>query len=66
MRITILAFGTRGDVQPILALGKTLKSHGHSLVRSRHLRAAGTDWRVTAIPFTIRSFCCAAAIRFCS
>lgn len=31
MRITIIAFGTRGDVQPILALAKTLKAGGHQV-----------------------------------
>ncbi|HEU5163076.1 MAG TPA: glycosyltransferase [Thermoanaerobaculia bacterium] len=29
MKITILAFGTRGDVQPIVALGKGLHARGH-------------------------------------
>jgi UDP:flavonoid glycosyltransferase YjiC (YdhE family) len=29
MNITILAFGTRGDVQPILALGNALANRGH-------------------------------------
>jgi sterol 3beta-glucosyltransferase len=31
MHITILALGTRGDVQPMIALGKGLKSAGHSV-----------------------------------
>ena len=31
MRITIIAFGTRGDVQPAVALGKALKAEGHSV-----------------------------------
>lgn len=31
MKITIIAFGTRGDVQPVVALGKALKAAGHSL-----------------------------------
>lgn len=31
MRITIIAFGTRGDVQPAVALGKALKTSGHSV-----------------------------------
>lgn len=31
MRITILAFGTRGDVQPMLALGKGLARKGHQV-----------------------------------
>lgn len=32
MKITIIAFGTRGDVQPTIALGKALRRRGH-LVR---------------------------------
>ncbi|HWP42557.1 MAG TPA: glycosyltransferase, partial [Blastocatellia bacterium] len=31
MRITMIAFGTRGDVQPAVALGKALKAVGHSV-----------------------------------
>jgi sterol 3beta-glucosyltransferase len=31
MRITMIAFGTRGDVQPAIALGKALKAEGHSV-----------------------------------
>lgn len=31
MKITVLAFGTRGDVQPTIALGKALKERGHSI-----------------------------------
>lgn len=31
MRMTIIAFGTRGDVQPTLALGKALKASGHEV-----------------------------------
>ena len=31
MKITILAFGTRGDVQPTLALGKALQARGHQV-----------------------------------
>jgi UDP:flavonoid glycosyltransferase YjiC (YdhE family) len=31
MRIAIIAFGTRGDVQPAVALGKALKAEGHSV-----------------------------------
>lgn len=32
MRMVIVALGTRGDVQPALALGKGLKAAGHSVV----------------------------------
>lgn len=40
MRLTILAFGTRGDVQPLLALGKALQAQGHQvcLVASSHFK----------------------------
>lgn len=31
MRMTMIAFGTRGDVQPSVALGKALKAKGHSV-----------------------------------
>lgn len=31
MKITMIAFGTRGDVQPAVALGKSLKAEGHSI-----------------------------------
>ena len=31
MKIAILAFGTRGDVQPLVALGKGLKKRGHQV-----------------------------------
>jgi sterol 3beta-glucosyltransferase len=29
MHIVLMALGTRGDVQPMIALGKALKAHGH-------------------------------------
>lgn len=31
MKVSIIAFGTRGEVQPLLALGKALKNNGHSV-----------------------------------
>ena len=31
MKITIIAIGTRGDVQPAVALGKALQAEGHSI-----------------------------------
>jgi UDP:flavonoid glycosyltransferase YjiC (YdhE family) len=31
MRVTINAFGTRGDVQPYIALGKGLEAAGHDV-----------------------------------
>lgn len=41
MNISILAIGTRGDVQPALALGKVLKASGHSvrLLASTHFKS---------------------------
>ena len=41
MRILLIAVGTRGDVQPFLALSKTLKARGHSptLVAGENFRA---------------------------
>jgi hypothetical protein len=36
MRITINAFGSRGDVQPYVALGKGLKEAGHDVRLSTH------------------------------
>ncbi len=36
MRITINAFGSRGDVQPYVALGKGLKQAGHDVRLSTH------------------------------
>ena len=32
MRFTLLTLGTRGDVQPMVALGQTLRSLGHDVV----------------------------------
>ncbi|MGB7417232.1 MAG: glycosyltransferase [Thermosynechococcaceae cyanobacterium] len=41
MHITILAIGSRGDVQPFVALGVGLKQAGYQvrLGNSRHLQA---------------------------
>lgn len=36
MRITINAFGSRGDVQPYVALGKGLKAAGHQVLLHTH------------------------------
>ena len=42
MKITMIAIGTRGDVQPAVALGKALKAEGHSV---RILAGANfTNW----------------------
>jgi Glycosyltransferase family 28 N-terminal domain len=32
MKLAMIAFGTRGDVQPAVALGKALKAEGHSVL----------------------------------
>ena len=32
MRVAILAYGSRGDIQPVVALGDTLRRRGHSVV----------------------------------
>jgi vancomycin aglycone glucosyltransferase len=34
MRVTLAAMGSRGDAQPILALGRALKARGHEVVIS--------------------------------
>lgn len=41
MQMTIVASGTRGDVQPMLALGKALHAHGHAVcvLASSHFAA---------------------------
>lgn len=36
MRITVLTFGSRGDVQPLIALGRGLKAHGHDVRLATH------------------------------
>jgi sterol 3beta-glucosyltransferase len=36
MRVTLLTIGTRGDVQPFVALGKGLQSAGHSVTLATH------------------------------
>lgn len=38
MKITILAFGTRGDIQPFIALGLGLKAAGHQVVLATQSR----------------------------
>jgi sterol 3beta-glucosyltransferase len=50
MRITILTFGSRGDVQPYLALGLGLKAAGHQVCLAAHtpyetwIRSYGIDF----------------------
>jgi sterol 3beta-glucosyltransferase len=41
MRITIIAIGTRGDVQPYVALGLGLQQAGHDVRLATHSRFAG-------------------------
>ena len=59
-RITLIAFGTRGDAQPAIALGKGLRANGHQVkvlasahfkhwVESHGLEAAVTDINIQAI-----------------
>lgn len=36
MKITILTIGSRGDVQPFVALAKGLQAAGHSVVLATH------------------------------
>ena len=52
MKITILAVGTRGDVQPYVALGLGLKQAGHQVklassdIFEDFVRARGLDFAV--------------------
>jgi sterol 3beta-glucosyltransferase len=36
MRLTLLAFGTRGDITPLVALGLRLKADGHQVLLASH------------------------------
>jgi UDP:flavonoid glycosyltransferase YjiC (YdhE family) len=64
-RITMIGFGTRGDVQPFLALGKGLKASGHQVriassanskpwIEQHGLEAAASDVDVQALMATGR------------
>ncbi|MFD7028394.1 glycosyltransferase [Streptomyces sp. NPDC059917] len=50
MQVTLLVTGSRGDVQPFIALGTTLMARGHSVVLATHgdfeklVREAGLDF----------------------
>jgi sterol 3beta-glucosyltransferase len=50
MRITILTVGSRGDVQPYIALGRGLRAAGHQITLAthaaweQHTRTAGLGW----------------------
>ncbi len=55
MQITIMAYGTRGDVQPALALGRALRAHGHQvrLLASAHFKDWIESFGLTAVPATV-------------
>jgi sterol 3beta-glucosyltransferase len=52
MQITIIAYGTRGDVQPALALGRALRARGQSvrLLASAHFKDWIESFGLTAVP----------------
>ena len=51
-RITILIVGTRGDVQPFIALALELEKHGHRVTIATHEahRKFVTDWKLNFFP----------------
>ena len=55
MQITIIAYGTRGDVQPALALGGALRARGHAvrLLASVHYKDWIESFGLTAVPAKI-------------
>ncbi len=52
MQITLIAYGTRGDVQPALALGGALRARGHAvrLLASAHYKDWIEGYGLTAVP----------------
>ncbi|MFJ7208025.1 glycosyltransferase [Streptomyces sp. NPDC098789] len=60
MQVTLLVTGSRGDVQPFIALGTTLMSRGHSVVLATHgdfeklVRESGLDF--TELPGSPKDF----------
>ena len=50
MHITLLTYGSRGDVQPFIALAQALQSHGHTplLAAPHRFASLAADY---AIPF---------------
>jgi O-mycaminosyltylonolide 6-deoxyallosyltransferase len=60
MNITMLTFGTRGDVQPLVALGVTLRARGHAVAVGttpafgRMVAGAGLEFREVLPPPGIR------------
>src|SRR5437764_618171 len=55
MQITLIAYGTRGDVQPALAIGKALRARGHGvrLLASAHFRPWIESQGLSAVPATV-------------
>jgi len=55
MQISIIAYGTRGDVQPALALGRALRAHGHAvrLLASAHYKDWIESYGLAAVPATV-------------
>lgn len=60
MRVALIVTGSRGDVQPFIALGRTLIARGHTVTLATHgdfatlVREAGLDFRV--LPGSPRDF----------
>jgi sterol 3beta-glucosyltransferase len=54
MKIIIMALGTRGDVEPLLAIGSILKSRGHDVIcgMSAQFREMVEDTRLRFSPFS--------------
>src|SRR5262249_20801052 len=52
MQITFIAYGTRGDVQPAIALGRALRARGHQLrlLASQHDKSWIESYGLTAAP----------------
>ncbi|MCC7263081.1 MAG: glycosyltransferase, partial [Candidatus Latescibacteria bacterium] len=55
MKITIIAFGTRGDVQPLISLGKALQGRGHRvrLIASRNFASWIEGHQLEAAPAAV-------------
>jgi len=55
VQITLIAYGTRGDVQPALAIGKALRAHGHGvrLLASAHFKPWIERHGLAAVPATV-------------
>lgn len=59
MKILLLAVGTRGDVQPFVALGRSLQARGHAVTLAappgfeEMARAAGIDYRTLPVDFQV-------------